>query len=243
MPDSGSANEVGIFDVRRLVASLNGEHRSLEKAARRWIETHSCSADLKICSDYLADALRWHSTGRVSLTRAKTALVHSAVLSYARCFDPRTKHRSELPIVGKFDEMQRKFHGELIDLRHEALAHFGPAGLGSPWHEDSCYIIANDISWQPMVASRRAQFQPKFALDFYNHIQCVALLVDTVIERWRTQFQTLFQQAWENDATFGDLIQSTRVDPLSLGGWEGPILGGKRDGRLLIELSDKLFVA
>ena len=244
MPDEvdPEENSTLIFDVRLLVKGLGTKHRKLQKAARKWIAYHSCSADLAITRDCLDDALRWHSTGRSSLNRAKTALFHSAILSYARMFDPSaTHHRAELPILGKLADDQRAFHDRLIQLRHEALAHYGKAGVTEPWYEDALFVIADQKNWQPMIASRRSQFDAKFCKDFQNHVHSIEPYVESLVESLKNDFQDNFQSAWEADIDFYSHMQGAQVDARKLGGWNGPILAGSRSGRLQVELPDRLF--
>lgn len=240
-PEKDSA-ALAIFDVRALVANLQGKHGKLEKSARKWIATHSCSADLAIVRDYLSDAVRWHSTRRESLGRAKTALLHCAILSYFRLFDPSaTRHRAELSIVGKFSAEQMVFHKRLLELRHEALAHFGQAGITKPWNEDALYVIADRTHWQPMVASKRSQFDASFGIEFYRHVEEIEPFVEELVEKWKADFQEKFQTCWATDQDFDQLLRSCKVEPTELGGWQGPILSGHRSGRLLVELPDGVF--
>lgn len=240
--NEGDGTAPAIIDVRALTKGLGRQHGKLEKAARQWIATHSCSADLAIVRDYLTDAVRWHRTGRASLGHAKTALLHTAILSYARMFDPRASHhRSQLPIVGQLNEDQRAFHDTLINLRHEALAHFGKAGVSEPWYEDALYVVADQMNWQPMVASRRSQFDLRFCLAFQSHVQTLEPMVDGLVEKYRQNFQERFQSAWESDREFPKLLASARIEPERLGGWSGPLLAGSREGRLQVELPDALF--
>ena len=92
-----------------------------------------------------------------------------------------------------------------------------------------------------MVASRRSQFDAAFALHFLQHLERISPLVDQLVEKWQIDFQSRFQIAWAEDEGFEQIIRESRVDPTRLGGWGGPILSGKRTGRMLIELPENLF--
>jgi len=151
------------IDLRKFAKLLPPEHAGLGKLIRRWVDAHSVSADVRMAKDYLIDALRWHNTGRGSLKNASTALLHSAVMLYARATDRTSDHRGHVAIGDKYTTAQSEIHLHLLNIRNESLAHFGPAGIPKSWSEDQAVLIVEGQHWQPAIAARRSMLDPIFA--------------------------------------------------------------------------------
>lgn len=231
-----------VIDLVALVAALPPEFADLAGMARSWFSRHSCDADLGVAEAYLHDAIRWHSTKRESLANAKGALLQSAVVHYARAFDPASRHRSHISIERYLDVKEKAFHRLLIDLRHESLAHFGPAGDDdSPWSEDIPALIVERGQWQPMIASKRPLYRSALALRFLNHVKKIRPIVTELSDKSKSHFTEVLSKRWEESSTLSRLIESHTMDPQRLGGWSGPFLGGPRSGREIQILSDDIF--
>lgn len=231
-----------VIDLVALAESLPSDLDDLRGAARVWFSRHSCDADLGVADAYLRDAVRFNSTKRDSLQQAKGALLQSAVIHYARAFDPASKHRSHISISKHLDDKGKELHSLLIELRHESLAHFGPAGEGgSSWSEDIPAVIIENGRWQPMIASKRSLYRAGLVTEMLAHLEKIQPIVSRLSEKSKNHFTTLFQKYWEENPDFENLLSKCQMDPTRIGGWEGPFLSGSRSGRQLQTLSDSLF--
>lgn len=230
------APERAIYDLRKLATDLPRQLAKLSRITKRYLERHSWNADLTIAKEYLADAIRWDISGRLSLTHAKTALLHGAILGYARIFDTASNHRSDFKIGDRLSPDQRDFHDKIMELRHEALAHFGPMGLSRPWNEDHCLIVQEGITWQTAAISRRPQFDPDFSKNLQIHIIKIQEILLEEVELHKKKLETEIQSAWKNEDNFSEILAAFRVDPATLGGWDGPILSNRKTNRIIIKL-------
>ncbi len=178
------------------------------------------------------------------MNNAMGALLQSAVIFYARAFDPTSKHRNHINLESKLSEEQKAFHLSLIQLRHESLAHFGPAGSdsGDAWSEDIPAIIIDKGLWQVMVASKRSLLRKGFAEEFLDHLEIVAPLVSALTEKSKKRFEHDLAAAWDESDEIEQLLSSNLLDPGILGGWDGPFLGGNREGRAFRTLNDSHFL-
>lgn len=221
--------------MRRLSKELPKQYSKLSRLSKRYIETHSWSADLRISIEYVIDALRWHATRRESLGYAKTALIQTAVIGYARIFDTSSNHRSDFKIGGKLSVEASKFHAKLLRLRHESLAHFGPEGIVKPWSEDMCVVVRDGITWQPAVIARRSQFESQFATMFRDHLEQVQKIVSKQVTQLQVDFQNELARVWHVCEEFDDIIKKYEIDPDVLGGWDGPVLSNRSAERMVIQ--------
>lgn len=236
-PEFGQASDKrALFDVRRFAASLPPEFSKLRKAAERWADFHSCSSDVTLALEFIDDALKWHKSPRSTLGHAKHALMLSAVSLYARAFDKKGKHRRVPNLRAKIPADQLEFHDQLIEIRHEFLAHFGPAGFDGPWGEDMAFVMTDFAVWLPFVSSRRSAFVPNFAIAFQVHTRTVSRLAHEIARVERDEFQSLLTEAWTEHSEIDALLWTSEVDPGVVGGWNGPVLSGDRTARKFFEM-------
>lgn len=228
-----------LLDVRRVVESLPEEQRKLKKSARRWLDGHSCSADLEMSAVYVEDAIRLHGTKRESLKHAKTALLHMAVIYYARPFDGRSNHRSRINIKSKLSDDGEKFHDLLIDLRHESLAHFGPAGPIIPWSSDYALMVREGGNWQTLSAARRSLYEHSFASNFQDHLSKVCGIAREITIERRDEFERQIFEAWRDSDELHHILHQCEINVEMFGGWSGPLLGGVRSGRTIVEMDNR----
>lgn len=224
---------LSVIDLRKFARLLPPEHAKLAKLVRKWVDAHSVSADIRMARDYLADALRWHYTRRDSLKHASTALLHSAVMLYARATERGSDHRSHVPIADKCTADQMELHNRLLDIRNESLAHFGPAGGEKSWSEDLAVMIVEGQHWQPAVASRRSLMEPAFTRSALHFMEALLPEFDRVAEaRLAVCQNAIGSAATENDVVAACLTQAL-IDPQALGEAASILLTGKRQGRAL----------
>lgn len=221
-----------VFDLRDFSDRLPSNAGKLKKAIRQWVDGHSASADLTIATDYIDDAIRIHRGRRTSLVNAATALLHSAIILYARSLERKSDHRGFVRIIEKLGDEGKEFHNGLIQIRDNALAHFGPAGSGRSWNEDHVVLIMEDDVWQPAIAVRRSLFDLSYAIDFRLHLREVCGIVQRTVDERRNAFQSLFDRAIE-DAEICAVLKASQVDPKKFGEAGKLIFKGPRSGRAI----------
>lgn len=222
--------DVHVFDLNKLQTVLPDVHRKLAKAIRQWRDAHSVSADLKVAEDMLDQAMRLELAKVADTDLMKMAILHAAVMAYARGLERHSDHRSTLKLTGHMTPEQRVMHDRLIHLRDESIGHHGPAGTRAPWSEDSVIIIQTGDVWQPAVFARRAIFQREFARHFLLHLQQLQPLVDGIVSDRRDGFQSLFDAAAPTDEIY-DLLMQCRMPAEDLARLQEPLLAGARSGR------------
>ena len=221
-----------VFDLRDFSDRLPSNAGKLKKAIRQWVDGHSASADLTIATDYIDDAIRIHRGRRTSLVNAATALLHSAIILYARSLERKSDHRGFVRIIEKLGDEGKEFHNGLIQIRDNALAHFGPAGSGRSWNEDHVVLIMEDDVGQPALAVRRSLFDLSYAIDFRLHLREVCGIVQRTVDERRNAFQSLFDRAIE-DAEICAVLKASQVDPKKFGEAGKLIFKGPRSGRAI----------
>lgn len=103
------------------------------------------------------------------------------------------------------------------------------------------FILLEDESWMPVATARRSQFEFQFAKDFLSHVTAIQKMAQDSIELFRADLQSQLQTEWGKFPEFDSMIISSEVDANVLGGWVGPLLGGNRTGRQVMELPDSIF--
>lgn len=234
--DDLAANTRAVYDLRQLSKNLPRQFSKLSRIIRKYLNAHSWSADIRISQEYIDDAIKWHKTRRSSMSHAKTALLHGAILGYARVFDTATSHRPDLKIGEKFDPEQMLFHSQLMELRNEALAHFGPKGTSKPWNEDLCIIVHEGITWQTAVIARRSQFELEFAENLKKHLAAVQAFTRADVLSLKEHLENELQTVRSQNDDFFEILNDFQVDPVSLGGWDGPILSNRRTDGIVIKI-------
>jgi hypothetical protein len=222
-----------LYDLDRLAAYLPDEQRSLLKKIRRWKDAHSVSADLDLASDYLDRALRLHLTKEGDLDLVKMALVHAAVMAYARAVERKSNHRGTLTISSKLSSAQLQMHKTVCDLRDESIRHFGPAGTDEPWNQDRALLIQEGDKWQPVSTARRKLFQRDFARELLLHLQSIRPIILEIIEERRAEFQTLFNETATTEA-FALALKQCRLSEEEAQEFAGPVLNTGRQGRIWV---------
>jgi len=221
-----------LIDIRAFARKLPQPLGKLRKAARQWLDAHSGSCDLRLAKDYVEDAQRLAQQDSPGLDNATAALLQGAVILYARPFDDSaTHHRGTLPLISKLTAESQRLHRQVIELRHKGVAHFDGGGVSRPWSVDYATIIIEHGRYQTMSCSNRALFQPRFAAEFHDHLAVTCALADGLADSRRVEFERQFREAWSTNDEIDRLLLASKLDPEVLHGWDGPVLGGLREGR------------
>jgi hypothetical protein len=108
------------------------------------------------------------------------SLLINAVLLYARATKTTSKERVQFDILAKLTDAEKIVHQELVDLRDEAIAHFGSGGsyLGM-WHVETVILQPSDQGLRVGVSTRRQIRDKKLAARARMQIEKAKALVQT----------------------------------------------------------------
>lgn len=226
------------YDLNRVADALPDQHNDFAKSIRRWRDAHSVSSDLSISADLIEQALRLSlaEAGEANLTLM--ALMHAAVMGYARALERRSDHRGKIAITGKFAPDELAMHKHLVHLRDESVGHHGPAGTYKIWHEDRALIIQEETTWQPLIATRMALFDRHFALLFHAHLRRAQSILSDIVEERRHQFQCMLDERATLDVV-AEVILSCKLTEAEARLLVGPLLSGTREGKTIAIWKDQ----
>jgi hypothetical protein len=121
-------------DLRRLAGAARGEpeYCIFEERVRRYGDAMSILADLADARRML-DALARPEPTKASSAAADrdrhvtaNALLSQAIILYARAAKSRSRHRTFVPLQRGMPPELRLIHDKVVQLRDDAIAHFGP---------------------------------------------------------------------------------------------------------------------
>ncbi len=227
-----------VYDLRALRRLLPDDAAKLRKSIDRWVAAHSVHSDLSIAHAQVTEALYLHKLNRTSSRYAPNGLLHSSISAYARSLERHSDHRPAIRLGEMMNASQAEFHKELIQIRDEGVAHFGPAGPDRPLAEDHGVLIFQDGRYQPGILSRRSLFNKAFALRFQSHLAETAALVAELSERRRVDFQNLFHDALGERDDMTELLDRCIFDNDQIGQVKDLVLGFRPVGRMTIIASD-----
>jgi hypothetical protein len=227
-----------VYDLRALRGVLPDDSSKLRKSIDRWIAAHSVHSDLSIAHAQVTEALYLHRLNRTSSRYAPIGLLHSALSTYARSLERHSNHRPAIKLGEIMSASQIQFHKQLIEIRDEGIAHFGPAGPDRPLAEDHAIVIFQDGQYQPGILSRRSLFNKGFAVQFQQHLMETTDLVAQISEERRISFQKLFHAALDERDDMASLLDGCIFDQNQLGQVKDLALGFRPGGRVTIITGD-----
>ena len=230
-----------IYDLDRFATALGRQHGSLTRSVKRWRDAHSASADLQVAKEMLTLALLRHRDEPGSGDLIAMALLHSAVMAYARSLERQSNHRGKLALNEQFSDTQRAMHLKLVHLRDESIGHHGPAGFTIPWREDSVILLQDGMHWQPAVMSRMSLFEPEFAQRFFNHLVSIDPIVSKEVEKRRKKFQEVFDKHIDDDQV-RLILEGCRLSDARRARIIEPLLESRREGRAISVAVDKPLI-
>ena len=223
---------IRFFDLNGVADRLPEQHRDFAKSIRRWRDSHSVNSELKVAADMIEQALKLCLSDAEGADLQKMALMHAAVMSYARAVERRSSHRGKIAIVGKLDQSQIEMHKHLVHLRDESIGHHGPAGTYKRWHHDRAFLLQEGNTWQPVVVTRMSIFDKAFAIKFHAHLKAVCRIIDAIVEERRADFQKLLDER-SSLAEVADVIELCVLTDEEARELRGPVLSGPRTGRTI----------
>lgn len=224
-----------LYDLRLFATRLPDGHGKVKRALNKWLNAHSVSTDLLLARDFIDSALRHHLAGEANLNHAKTALLQTSIIYYARALERHSDHRETLRLGELMTDEQKTMHARLVNLRDEALAHFGPAGVGKPWNEDHAVLIIEGRYWQSALVCRRSLFDKEFALELIRHLDAIGQTVIQVTDKRRATFERLLHEAVEQSQEVSDALLSCAMTEEDAGALHAIALEGDRRGHKIVE--------
>lgn len=150
------------FNLSALADRLEseGKHAPLVGLIRKARDLQSAHTDLKIASDALAaltnDLLT--STGPNDHQRQimQMSLLHLAIVQYARATKTTSNKRRTYDISSKLNAQEKTIHEEIVDLRDDAVAHYGTGkNFGGEWQSELLILDVDDVGGRVACLGRR----------------------------------------------------------------------------------------
>lgn len=177
------------IDLEKLAEALPPAYAPLAGKIRRCRDTHAVHSDLMHAAemvDSVGPAFEAAQSGTAWAQKAVPALMHNAIILYARATHSGSDHRSRINLTKHFDADQMALHNRLIALRNDALAHYGPGEItgGFAWNEERLLIALGPPNHGSiMAASRRVGYAPYLPSQMATHIAQVLSLARREVER------------------------------------------------------------
>lgn len=228
---------------------LEERHRPLAKKIQRACDLHSLSIDLAMALEALDafDRLLAKDVEDFDTHALKSALLNNALILYARATKSGSNVRKPFDVRSKLTEAQKTIHRELIELRDDAVAHFGSGGsYRGEWQATLVVLQIKDGAAKPGVATKRQVFDKSLARRLRQQLEVVhGILRERSLAALNEVTEALNQTMSRDE----QLIALTRQHPLNLdlfmgsaeaaemsrssielGYWKGSIRHGKDAG-------------
>lgn len=235
-----------VIDLLAAAEELQADFPTISRKIKRLSDCHSIKVDLDIALDMIAlcpAASRAHDAGLEWAQHASMAMMHSAVVFYVRATKSKSDHRGTLDLRAKFSGDQRNFHDQLVALRDDAVAHFGPGPLpsGFTFHDEKLVLpIDRQDGSSVMMVSRRTAFAPDFIAGFRNHLSRALILVQREIQKREADALQELTDNPERDSVEAILRKHVTTAAAAMGRADAPgvFLSGGRQGSQTVIQSD-----
>ena len=181
--------DVQVVDLLAAAAELEQAFPTVSHKIKRLSDIHSIKADLDIAFDMIAacpQASRAADAGSPWAEHAGMAMMHSAIVFYARATKSKSYHRSTFDLRTRLSTEERALHDLLCHLRDDAVAHYGPGPLpsGFAFHEEILLLpVDRPEGNNLLMLSRRTCFAPDFVAQFSRHLSRALLLAQREAQR------------------------------------------------------------
>jgi len=213
------------IDLEKLADALPPAHSPLAGKIRRCRDTHAVHSDLMHAAemvDSVGPAFEAAQGGTAWAQKAVPALMHNAIILYARATHSGSDHRSRINLTRHFDADQMALHDRLVALRNDALAHYGPGEItgGFAWNEERLVIaLGHPNQGRVMAASRRVGYAPYLPSQMATHIAQVLISATREVERRDAELVTalnggilasgdVFDMAMQHTIDIGEMFGS-----------------------------------
>lgn len=158
------------FNLTAFANRLFLEKRRLPLAnkIRRARDLQSLSVDLEIALENLNALDLIVKTPRAGSDfireTTESALLNYALLLYARATKTTSEQRSGFDLRSRFSNAEKEVHEELVNLRDDAIAHFGPGGsYAGEWQSELVILRFKGHEAKPAVVTRRKMLDRSLA--------------------------------------------------------------------------------
>lgn len=239
-----------VIDLLSAADDLQPSFPAVAHKIRGLSNCHSIKSDLDMALDMVKscpEASRAADQGLGWAQHASMAMMHSAIVFYARGVNTSSKHRITLDLRSKLTEQQRRFHDLLCQLRDDAVAHFGPGELptGFTFHDEKLMLpIDRPEGSSVLMVSRRAAFAPEFTAQFRDHLCRVLLLLQREIAKREEQVLQEISQHDQKPGLEAVLRAHVKTAGEAMGRADAPdvFLAGSREGSRTVYQSDAGWV-
>lgn len=174
------------FNLSALGERLFAEKRHLALAGKikEMVRYHSLRTDLIMAEETceaLADLLGAKSTNpRQAIV--ETALLSNAIVLYARATSTSSNERAPFSLEPFFNENQKVVHREMVDLRNDAIAHYGSGGSYADqgmWKAEVGIMHMRETDGKVGVATRRLTVDRQL----FERVQSQIMFARVTVER------------------------------------------------------------
>jgi hypothetical protein len=191
------------YDLSRLARRFRGKrsHARFVSAVENFVSIFSCRQDLETASRALdrliVDFLKMSSPDEEDQEQDKAelggALFFHAVCLYARATDTSSKNRTSSGITNRLNDEQKNTHREIMLIRNDALAHYGPAHI--EWVRESALLNIDGDRADFVVAFSRFNYRAKLVRGLKSLVDIAKLTAEEIsisrLERLKIDFQLL----------------------------------------------------
>ena len=216
---------IATFDLGAFGQAIEREssRRRLGGMIRRLISLHSLNADLDTAADTFRILLELSATPatgddteRLTL---ESALIQNAIVLYARATKSTSRERAGFDIRSRLSTAEREAHGEICDLRDQAVAHFGSGGsYKGQWKTETAIFQMEEDGFRLGVVARRVAFDRKLMERMDAQISRAR---EILAEAYRAHLDLLekeFARILDTDMRFARRLRNY---PLDLPAWLG----------------------
>lgn len=195
---------------------LEKRHRPLAGKIQRASDFHSLSTDLAMALEALDafDRILAKDIEDFDTDALKSALLNNALILYARATKSQSNVRKTFDLRSKLTDAQKAIHRELIELRDDAVAHFGSGGsYRGEWQATLVVLQIKDGVAKPGVATKRQVFDEGLARRLRQQLEVAHAILRERSLAALDEVSEALNQAMTIDE---QLIVLTRQHPLNL---------------------------
>lgn len=230
------------IDLKAAADSLPSEFAKIAGMIRSLSSAHSIRMDIEVAYD-MVQALevvlpqaRLQSTTINWASNAALALLNSAIVMYVRATKSSSKHRGSINFLKDFTPSERETHDLLVELRDDAIAHFGPGEIynGPTWQHEGVSLPLDDPNdMRVMTASHRVIMQKQLQERMHLHFHRCLMIAERETQK-RNAALVVEMNANVEDGTLLAELHKHQVDLIDFFETEEArdnALGGLRRGR------------
>lgn len=208
-----------LFDLTAAAATFerNEKFKRLAHLIRQTIGAASADEDLAYAGEALAIAVKTSSPDEGHEgARITGALLFQALILYMRGTTVSSKNRRSSPVTEKWTIELKEKHKNISDLRHDALAHFGPATRhpGGFWAKETLVLNVGKDGSQIVPLCLRTNYRGAVAAELGELIPAARASLKQIIEQ-RSRDLILEISRIESDPALLDVLRANPFDAYS----------------------------